>query len=271
MGDTHRRLASLHPASAAVNPHGAHHEAAHRVVAGGHDHAGVNGAVSRTMGPATSSSSAPDVEPVKLAVLAKDSITGQGALAYLATRTEVRLLPMQQYKDVEVFLVIVDHVDQETLDMMQRAADTTATRDARFVMVGDGLRDRHLFQAITHGLVSVLPRKEADFDRIVKAVCAIRDDQLEIPDLAISWIVQQLRAVHQEVLAPRSLTLSGLEVREIQVLKLLSQGLDTAEIAVQLNYSERTVKSIIQTVLRRQNLRNRAHAVAFALRSGWIA
>jgi DNA-binding NarL/FixJ family response regulator len=44
----------------------------------------------------------------------------------------------------------------------------------------------------------------------------------------------------------------------------------TREIASQLAYSERTIKAVIQELTTRLNLRNRAHAVAHAVRNGWI-
>ncbi len=46
------------------------------------------------------------------------------------------------------------------------------------------------------------------------------------------------------------------------------KGLDHAEVALTLNYSERTVKNVIRGVLDRHQPRNRTHAVAFALRRG---
>jgi DNA-binding NarL/FixJ family response regulator len=49
---------------------------------------------------------------------------------------------------------------------------------------------------------------------------------------------------------------------------LLAEGMDTVEIAQRLNYSERTVKNIIHGLLSRMKLRNRSHAVAYALRNG---
>lgn len=209
-------------------------------------------------------------DPVKLVLLTKDVMTRQGASAYLATRAEVRLLPEERRDEAEVFLVIVDLIDQDTLELMQRTADATGSMDTRFVLVGDGLRDQHLARAVTLGLISILPHSEVDFDRVVRAVCAIRDARIDIPEEAVGWAVRRLHALYSEVLGPRSLTPTGLEVREAQVLELLSQGLDTAEIAERLNYSERTVKSVIQNVLRREGLRNRAQAVAYALRSGAI-
>ncbi len=58
--------------------------------------------------------------------------------------------------------------------------------------------------------------------------------------------------------------------RELDVLRLLAEGLETDEIAVKLAYSERTVKNVIHGINHRYGLRNRSHAVAFALRTGVI-
>jgi DNA-binding NarL/FixJ family response regulator len=58
-------------------------------------------------------------------------------------------------------------------------------------------------------------------------------------------------------------TLTG---RETAVLRLIAEGLGTAEVAEQLCYSTRTVKSVIHEVTRRLHLRNRTHAVAYAIR-----
>jgi DNA-binding CsgD family transcriptional regulator len=58
--------------------------------------------------------------------------------------------------------------------------------------------------------------------------------------------------------------------REIEVLRLLADGMDTGEVSRQLFYSERTVKNIIHNVTSRLDLRNRTHAVAYAIRQGLI-
>jgi len=70
------------------------------------------------------------------------------------------------------------------------------------------------------------------------------------------------------VLRPRGLTVSGFTDRELEVLRLLADGLDTGEVAAKLNYSQRTVKNIIYAVMTRFGLRNRTHAVAYAIRTG---
>ena len=54
------------------------------------------------------------------------------------------------------------------------------------------------------------------------------------------------------------------------MLRLVADGYGTGEIAEKLSYSERTVKNIIHAVTARFELRNRSHAVAYALRAGVI-
>jgi DNA-binding NarL/FixJ family response regulator len=50
----------------------------------------------------------------------------------------------------------------------------------------------------------------------------------------------------------------------------MADGLDTGEIGQRLFYSERTVKNIVHDITSRLHLRNRTHAVAYALRQGFI-
>ena len=58
--------------------------------------------------------------------------------------------------------------------------------------------------------------------------------------------------------------------RERDVLALLADGHDTQEIADRLFYSERTIKGVIHEITTRLNLRNRSHAVAYAIKVGAV-
>jgi DNA-binding NarL/FixJ family response regulator len=76
--------------------------------------------------------------------------------------------------------------------------------------------------------------------------------------------------LQREVLSPRGMAFSGLTDREANVLRLVADGYDTAEIADRLAWSERTVKNVIHDITTRHQLRNRSHAVAYAVRAGLI-
>ncbi|WP_161784939.1 helix-turn-helix transcriptional regulator [Hoeflea sp. BAL378] len=66
-------------------------------------------------------------------------------------------------------------------------------------------------------------------------------------------------------------SITGLNDREIQIVRWTSEGKTSAEIAIILGLSEHTVNSYIAAVLRKLHVVNRAQMVASALRSGLIA
>jgi DNA-binding NarL/FixJ family response regulator len=63
---------------------------------------------------------------------------------------------------------------------------------------------------------------------------------------------------------------AALSRRDIAVLCLLAEGESTADIAEALAYSESTIKNVIHDLVRHLGARNRAQAVAMAIRGGVI-
>jgi len=59
--------------------------------------------------------------------------------------------------------------------------------------------------------------------------------------------------------------------RETQILTYIAEGNSNKEIAHILEISEQTIKNHVSAILRKLNANDRAHAVALALRSGWIS
>jgi DNA-binding CsgD family transcriptional regulator len=56
--------------------------------------------------------------------------------------------------------------------------------------------------------------------------------------------------------------------RETQIACTVADGLSNQEIADQLSISVETVKEHVQNILRKRQLKNRAHVAAWAVRSG---
>ena len=62
-----------------------------------------------------------------------------------------------------------------------------------------------------------------------------------------------------------------LTKRETQILTYVAEGNSNKEIAHILSISEQTIKNHVSAILRKLNANDRAHAVALALRGGWIS
>lgn len=204
---------------------------------------------------------------VTVAVLAHEPLVAQSTAAYLRTCPGIKLIPRDRLEGASVVLVIAGQVCEETLSLMEQAAEASE-RDTRFVLVCDGIREPQLLRALSWGMVSVLYRQETDCEQVARALVNARDGRVELPRDAHEWLEERIRSIQLNVLAPHGLTAAGLYTREVEVLRLLADGMDILEIAQRLNYSERTVRNIIHGVLSRMKLRNRVHAVAYALRNG---
>lgn len=205
---------------------------------------------------------------VTVAVMATEPLVAEGAAAYLRTYPGIMPVAADRLDRASVVLVIAGRVGEGTLAALQRAAELAPGREMRFVLVCDDIREPQLLRALNWGLVSVLPRQETDYQRIARALVNARDGKVELPADAHGWLQERIRLVQRDVLAPHDLTTAGLYTREVEVLRLLAEGMGTLEIARRLSYSERTVRNILHGLLTRMKLRNRAHAVAYALRNG---
>lgn len=207
-------------------------------------------------------------EVISVAVHAGDPVTGEGAVACLRSMPGITLLPPERRCEADVLLVTVHETTEEVVRWMERSASESTNPEMRIVLVAETIGEHHLMRAVSSGLVSFLPREEADRDRVVKAIRDCGRDRAVVPEKMVGWLLEQVRTIQRTVLVPQGLTVGGLQEREVEVLRLLADGLDTVEIAQHLNYSERTIKNIVSGMLTRLNLRNRSHAVAYAMRCG---
>ncbi|WP_432876346.1 helix-turn-helix domain-containing protein [Kribbella sp. CA-245084] len=166
-----------------------------------------------------------------------------------------------------VALIAVDSLDAGAVQVL-RAATQRGCR--RTVLIGGAIDDDALMTAVELGVSGVLRRTEATADRIVHLVQAAAAGDGSLPPDLLGRLLGQVSRMQRHVLAPRGLSHTGLSDRETQVLRLVADGKDTQEIARELSYSERTVKNVLHDVTSRLQLKNRSHAVAYALREGLI-
>ena len=169
--------------------------------------------------------------------------------------------------DDVVALVVADDLDGAVLAEM-RGLRARGVR--RIVLLVSRVDDRGLLAAAEAGVTGVVRRSEATAGNLSAAIRSAAAGEGSLPPDLLGRLLRQVGQLQRQVLSPRGLTFSGLTEREAAVLRLLADGHDTAEVGRELFYSERTVKNIIHDVTSRLELRNRAHAVAYAIREGLI-
>lgn len=204
---------------------------------------------------------------VRVAVCASDPITRVGVTALLRGRSEVQVLTGIQAVEVDVRVAATDRVTPETLAALR---DVDAEVESPVVLVTDDFDPAFLLTAVECRVVVVLPRGTITPDRLISGVMdAAAGGGGMAPDL-LGELLRQVERLHREVLVPNGLTATGLTDRAADILRLLADGFDTAEIARRISYSEYTVKNDIAAAMAQLNVRNRVQLVASAMRRGVI-
>jgi DNA-binding NarL/FixJ family response regulator len=206
-------------------------------------------------------------------VRATDPLLAAGIVAGLRQQPGVRLrddpmdAPQEPDGEARVAIVAGDQVDEELLRLVRT---TLRNGCPKVVLIAGRLDDTGVFTALEAGVCGMLRREGVTPDQLARAVQSAADGHGSMPPDVLGRVLNQVGRMQRQVLSPRGWTMSPLRKREIDVLRLLAEGADTAEIAAELEYSERTIKSIIHDVTVRFGLRNRTHAVAYAVREGLI-
>jgi len=206
---------------------------------------------------------------IDVMVRATDRLTHEGAVAKLSAYAQLNLVRPGSAGS-GTLLLLAGQVDDRLLSSMRTWHKTAGGGELSIVLVADGMREHQILRAVNFGLVSLLPRHETSFDAIVDAIVAVGTGHARLPEIILRCLLDQIRGLHQHVSTLPATTNAALTTREIDVLRLLSDGLDTNEIGMKLNYSDRTVKNIVHGITSRLRLRNRTHAVAYALRAGLL-
>ncbi|HEX6356344.1 helix-turn-helix transcriptional regulator [Actinophytocola sp.] len=204
---------------------------------------------------------------VPVVVYASDQILQAGVSHQLRVRPEVEILAQEEEKRATVSLVVVDWMDDAATRLLRRLHRMSSARTGLVV----GRFDRNALQTTVEcGVAAVIRREDANQDSLVRMITAITRGEGVLPGDMLAQLLDHVGKLQRQALDPRGLSLSTLSAREVEVLRLVAEGFDTAEIAVKMSYSERTVKNVLHEVSTRLQLRNRAHAVGHAMRHGLI-
>jgi DNA-binding NarL/FixJ family response regulator len=207
------------------------------------------------------------MERIAISIHADDPVVRAGMFAMLRQRPEVHLLDEPDAPGAAVLVLCADIVDDKALAAIRRQGKGGPVRT---VLVVGRMHEANLLDAIEGGVVAVVRRQQATPEAIVRAITAAQRGAGDLPADLLGDLLTYVGRARRNGGGQQSAAMLGLSDRESDVIKLVAEGLDTREIAAKLSYSERTVKNVLHGLMLRLQLRNRAHAVAYAARQGYL-
>jgi len=194
-------------------------------------------------------------------------------VAGLATNGQEAVDMTRQLKpDVILMDIRMPHCDGLTATRLIKAE----MPEARIIILTTSTEDQDLFEAVKSGACGYL-LKSMDSDELVEALEQVQQGTPPFsPGLAakllgefarISNPAPEISPAKREVntnITPNS----ELNERQIDVLKLVSEGLSYKEVGSRLNLSPRTIKYHMAEIMDRLHLDNRAQVLSYAGRMG---
>jgi DNA-binding NarL/FixJ family response regulator len=165
--------------------------------------------------------------------------------------------------------VVLMDIQMPVLDGLQAAGRILlASRATSVLMLTTFDDDEYIYRALHSGASGFL-LKDSPQSQLVEAVRAIAAGGALIDPLTTRRLIGRFTSAVRPAREVPSV-LSALTGRELDVLRLVAEGLSNAEIAERLVVEESTIKTHIGHILAKLNLRDRVQAVVLAYETGFV-
>ena len=208
------------------------------------------------------------VEKIRLLLADDHNVLRQGMAQVLDMQPDIEVVAQAENGEEAVRLTARHRPDIVLLDINMPGMDgVDAARhiSADFPQTGVIIltmyrRDDYVFEAIKAGANGYL-LKEVELD----AVRAVASGEAVIDSAIASRVLAEFR---QPEPAQASEEEPDLAERDVQILRLLAQGLSNQAIADRLYIAEKTVRNRLSGIFRRLHLENRTQAALYAIQEG---
>jgi NarL family two-component system response regulator LiaR len=184
------------------------------------------------------------------------SVVGEAASGTEAVKLARELVP-----DVILMDLIMPGVDGvEATRQVKNVSPRT-----QIIVLTSYHEDEHIFPALQAGATSYI-LKDVALDELAEAIQRAAQGEATLHPRVATRVIQELAGARHVELNP----FTELTDREMDVLKLIANGLGNSEIAEQLVISEHTVKGHVSNILSKLHLADRTQAAVYAWRQGIV-
>src|SRR5438552_1888029 len=210
--------------------------------------------------------------PIRVLLVDDHAVVRKGLRALLDRESSIEVTAEAEDGEAAVRAADRFHPDVILMDLeMPGIGGIEATRriadmhpDTRIVVLTSHASEEDVFPALKAGAFGYLLKHSAPEDVLQAIRQAYRGETVLHPAIA-RMVLQELHRVPQP---KQAATADPLSEPELQVLRLIAQGMSNQEIANVLVVGEATVRSHVSAILRKLQLASRTQAALYALRQG---
>jgi len=207
---------------------------------------------------------------IRLLIVDDHTIVRKGIRALLATETDIEVVgeaangreAIAQTAKLRPDVILVDLMMPE-IDGIEAVRRITADyADTRILVLTSFATDDKVFPAIKAGALGYLLKDSAP-EALISAIRQVYRGESSLHPKIARKLLKEISRPSKQAPTPDPLT-----VREVEVLKLVANGLSNQEIANSLTVSEATVRTHVSHILSKLHLASRTQAALYALREG---
>ncbi len=215
--------------------------------------------------------------PIRVLIADDQALIREGLEMLLGLSPGIEVVATANDGDQAIRLVAEVKPDVVLMDLrMPRCDGVEATRrivrehpSTHVVVLTTYADDESIFGALEAGAMGYLT-KDAGAREIQEAIRTVHSGEALLDPTVQRRLIQQVRGMPARRSSSEPAYPDGITSREAEVLCLIAEGLSNSEIAQRLVVSEATVKTHINNIFSKAELRDRAQAVVYALRHGFM-
>jgi len=197
----------------------------------------------------------------------------EGVRAFFITQPDIAVVAEAGSGEEAVKLAAQFVPDVILMDLIMPQMDgVEATRKVKMVSPRSQVvvltsyhEDEHIFPALKAGALSYVLKDLSAEELAVVVRKASMGEAILHPRVA-ARVIKELQGKRESEVNP----FTELSERELEVLKLIAEGMSNAEIAAKLVLSEKTVKGHVSNILSKLQLADRTQAAVYAWREGVV-
>lgn len=210
-------------------------------------------------------------EPITVLIVDDHSMVRQGIRAFLEAQADI-LIVGEAASGKEAVRQVQEYIpDVVLMDLVMPGMDgVESTREVRqvsprtqVVVLTSYHEDEHIFPALQAGALSYT-LKDIRSEELIEIIRKAAQGESVLHPRVATRVIQEVRDARRHV-PP---IFADLTNRELDVLRLLAEGLSNAAIAEKLVISEKTVKGHISNIFSKLHMADRTQAAVFAWQQG---